>query len=1004
MSRLCNIIRILCNIALFSAAFCIASEKGTDQSLLNFFGAPPAQNTNAPKPFELPPPPQDLQAPPAPQPTQAAAQPVPVASSVAAPVTQQPPAVAQTQAQAPQPAPNVAQEIPAQTAPQQAPVAPPVQPEQVPQQQVAPMPQVQQIPQQYAPIPQGQLAPQQYPQQAQQMPQMQQAPPPPAPVLPPAPPSTQRVTSKFKGSPIEQVQFKKPQIEPLHKKQADVSEVAQSAYLGEYLEPWNNTTDEDDALEFSFENAELTALLWFIEEKFNITFITDDVLKPVQQGGKSLLGTKISFQTHKPLSRREVWSIFVALLDMAGVTPVPGPDKRTYRLMPFKDPNAPLDATRAPIPLFVGVDASLIPDNDTLIRYVYYVEHSNLNAIRAAADALRSASAPEIRAFPDLNALIITDRARIVKGMLQLIKELDQTNAQEVVRVVRLKHTDAEKAAKIYEALVKKDSSQGISRVIGSSKASSIADYFSRAARIVPEARSNSLIILAPRAAIDAIEKFITSYVDLPDVRPNEPRYIYRLKFLDAKSVEGILTDVLKFRSDSPAAKTGGVRDGDKYFKPISVVAEPTTNSLIISAEYDDYIKIHDLLLGLDIEQPQVALQVFLLAVDLNDNKALGVQMRNKIPGVNGLLGDNVNFQSSGLAGVSPITNAGIVENPVGTGATRLLGNLVKLATSTAIGSTVVTLGSDALGVWGILNMLETYTKTEIIDNPFLVTTNKFPAQFEAGEVRYVPQADIFSATNSTQAFTELKGTLLVNLTPQISKDGLITLDILISLKQFIDPDPNSINGDYTERALRTTALVANNEMLVLGGLVREQIIENTSKVPVLGSIPIIGWLFKNRVRTIQRTSLLVLIYPKILQPAAHSEEGYLFTRDRIRQAFEIADTLREKNDLRDPIHRAFFRDDKDFDRSFVKHFEQMSTSYTHAPEEAFVDASQKLDAKVPPLELNPSDAARTQEKMKKRSSYDTTALEQEYKQERQVAEPSRTTQDAQQVEEGSAQ
>jgi general secretion pathway protein D len=699
------------------------------------------------------------------------------------------------------------------------------------------------------------------------------------------------------------------------------------AYLGEYLAPWKQEKS-DELIEFLFDNAELATLIQYVEQKFNVTFITDDIIQPMTPGGKSILGTKISFRTHKPLNKKDAWNLFVAFLDMAGLAQVPGPNKNTYRLLPSQDPKSPQSVSRAPLPTFIGVDPSLVPNNDTRVRYVYFVENASIDTIRNVLDTMKSTSAPQLLLLPELNAIIITDKAANVRSMLNIVKELDQANMPESLAVVRLKRMDATKAAQLYDALTKKDTPSFAARVLGARKQAT-TEYFAEGARVIPEPRTNSLVILGSRDSIKKIVDFVTTIIDKKDQLPGVPLYIYPLKFLDADSVASILQQATQFQAGTDAAKAGGVRDGDKYLKPMTITAEKTTNSIVINADYDDYSKVYELLKKLDVEQPQVALKVFLLSVDLTDNMGFGTQIRDKKPGVNGLIGNNTNFQTSGLNGSSP---GAVVENTTGPGATRLLGDLITLASGiTSIGSTVVSLGSDAFGVWGMLNMLETHARTTLLANPFLVTTHKFPAQFSIGQKRYVVTSQVFSTTGPQNTFGYVDANLTIQITPQISKDGLVTLDTKVIVDQFLNANPNSQDGNRTSKRLETSVTVADNEVLALGGLIQETTTEAETRVPILGSIPLLGWFFKNKTKTLQKTSLLILIAPEIIKPV-NIDVADRFTQSKVVDAKDLLGELRSATDMRDPVHRWLFHDaDVPVEEAELSKFELTKERYTQA-------------------------------------------------------------------------
>jgi general secretion pathway protein D len=707
--------------------------------------------------------------------------------------------------------------------------------------------------------------------------------------------------------------------------QSSSSRLARASYLGSYLEPWK--TGPDEKIELLFENAELSAFITYIEQKFGITFILDDAIKPMPQGGKSLVGTKISFRTHAPLTKRQVWDVFVMFLDMAGVAPVPGPMEGVYRLIASKNPQSVSDATHGPLPILSGVNESLIPDNDMLIRYVYFVVRANPDTIIKAVDVLRSVASPPIIRVPEVNALIITDRAINIKTMLKVIQELDQVDGHEGLAVVKLQRADASQAAQLYADFSRQETQQSMAaRLLGARKAST-TEYFERGARVIPEPRTNSLIILGSREAIETIIEFVKNVVERIDERPESPHYIYKLKFQSAEPLAALLQEAVKFSAEgSSVSHFGGVRDGNKYLKPISIVPEASTNSLIISADYDDYMHLYELIKSLDIEQPQVAIRMFVLNISTTENKGFGAQIRNKVPGVNGLLGNNVNFQTSGLTEVG--SGSGIVENPNNGGMIRLLGNLVSVASAAAVGSTIVQLGSDAFGVWGLLNMLQSYAKVNVVESPFFVTTNKYPAHLIVGETRRVVDANIFTQTTQS-AFKDLSATLDIEITPQISSEGFVTLKVLFGLSQFTDPNVDSSNGNRTERKLETSVLLNSNQVLALGGLLREEVDETESRVPVLGSIPLVGWLFKNRTRVFTNVSILILIQAEILYPISNNPAAARITQDQFTDSRSLINELAQYSGPRDPINRLFFRDREDRMEQFIDQFASKDNVYT---------------------------------------------------------------------------
>ncbi len=293
----------------------------------------------------------------------------------------------------------------------------------------------------------------------------------------------------------------------------------------------------------------------------------------------------------------------------------------------------------------------------------------------------------------------------------------------------------------------------------------------------------------------------------------------------------------------------------------------------------------------------------------MKDTKELGTQIRSKFPGLDGILGQNVEFQTSGLrAGGAP---SGIVTNPNGSGAQRLLGNLLQLVTNAGVANTIITFGQDVFGVWGLFQALRTITNLQVISNPFLVASNKTPAHVSLGETRRIISGTIISGSATNQdTFENDKAELKVDIEPQINSDGMIILKLRVELTEFTNPnDPQS--GNKSTKLVKTQAVVADREVLALGGLIRNTTSATLSKTPLLGDIPVLGWLFKNKRKDIDKDSLLILISSRIIPPHATSEVNK-FTQEHLGTYRSTLHEIAGADVTKDPIHRLFFSESAD--------------------------------------------------------------------------------------------
>lgn len=676
--------------------------------------------------------------------------------------------------------------------------------------------------------------------------------------------------------------------------------------------PTSQEQSHDDTIEFHFEDADIQNLLTQISDIFNVNFITDEILNPLGPAGKALKGNKISFKTHAPLSRTAAWNLFLTFLDLAGFALVPQPEPDMYRVTTSDK------AQQSPVPTFIGTSASSLPSSDQMIRFVYFIENADMNTLKDIVGTLKSPSARAIL-LQEIKALVITDRAYNIKSLMQIVQELDQVSMPQSMSVIKLRTADVSDVKKLYDSVSSTgDSPQdgGPARMFGARKQSG-SIYFPENARIIAEPRTNSLILLGPQDAIKKIENFITKYVDVDLEKPYSPLQTYQLRYASAVTVSEIMNNMSQFGSDTAAGRAGGVRGGDKYLKPITFTPEPSTNTIVIKGDYEDYLKALDIIKKLDEPQPQVAIEALILTMNFEDNKEVGAQIRNKISCGNGVLGD-ASFQTSGIRlGGSP---KGIQTNNTGPGADRLLANLINLVTNAAAGNTVVSLGADAFGVWGIFNILQTVTNVQVVSNPFLVATNKTKAKVSVGEIRRVVTSTVFAGINDSPAFGDFSAQLALEVTPQINSDGMIILKLNVLFENFISSITNDKEAAKLTRTVDTRTIVADKEVIAIGGLVENRIRETLSKVPILGDIPVLGWLFRNKGKAVTKNNLLILISTRIIEPEV-TENIDEHTQNKLHDYYDTVESFHDVGEYRDPVYRRFFDNQTDDPTDVVENF-----------------------------------------------------------------------------------
>ena len=691
-----------------------------------------------------------------------------------------------------------------------------------------------------------------------------------------------------------------------HRKEEPKKKTLTSAEEKHLQEALSQKEKEQQMVRFYFEDATLENLVRYIEELYDVKFFTDDDLNPIPQGGAILKGHKITFTTNKPLTRTQAWDLFLKFLDMAGLTIVPGQGDSTkveainpskpHKTTTFYRITTLTGANKEVLPTFFNTKIEDLPDNSTKVRYVFFVKNSPLGAIQEVVKAFSSSTAGPILTFPDLNALIVTDKGSNIRSLMKIVKEFDK-EMPEAMSVLKLRKSDAEEVAKLYQVLTRAEAPKGAARFMNQRNQPK-ALYFPANARIIPEPRTNSLVLLGPKSALVKIEEFIIKHIDVELDMPYSPLHIYELQYTQANNIAQILnTTATKFGSGTPAAQYGGVRDGNQYFGPMTITSDPTGNRLIIKAEENDYTKLVDIIKKLDVVQPQAIVEVLIVDVETSDDKVLGTQIRNK--STDSFI-KNVDFQRTGFP-----TSAGNFGGVVNASNGSLLGNLISLASSAATGATVLSVGNNSSGIWGIMSVLQQTTKTDIISNPFLLATNNYQAKVTLGSSRNIVSSTVTSAGQSSTGYAQDQANLEVTITPQISSDGSIQMAINISIQDY--SSATASDGNKTTKSVQTVAIVQNREVLVLGGIIKNKVTQEIRKTPLLGDIPGLGWLFKSKAKTKIRSNVLIFISPQIIYPGM-SATSTEYMEHKVRLTENISRTSDTHNKSgKDPINNFFF-------------------------------------------------------------------------------------------------
>jgi general secretion pathway protein D len=564
---------------------------------------------------------------------------------------------------------------------------------------------------------------------------------------------------------------------------------------------------------------------------------------------------------------------------------------------------------KEPLPLYSsrqGTKPEDLPDSDMVVRYVYVLSNmSTAAAQRILTDLLGPG---KVQSNKDLATCIITDKCYNIKYAMKIIKELDKGGLREAIKIIKLRYTEANEVALLFtKSIMEGQPRRTPLRIFGPREQKEIT-YFSNTTKIIPEKRQNSLILLGLEQNINRVIAFIRKYIDVPMDNAESRIHIKELKYVNAKNIQPIIVKMTtppKGRGKSPLV-------GEfKFFEDVKVHAEDPTvgkekksrgsgNRLIIACNKDDWLRLEKLIDKLDKPQPQVALEVMIVDIDGTTYRNLGTQIREKT-------GKKL------LKGMTPFTanlQAITVDTSPDTAPAdqKAYNPDLGIVAAGPQGTTSITAGRQG-DIWMVIKSFLSKTGTNIIEQPFMVTSNNKECAQILKTTKRVPGKLVTEGEAQYRKIEEIAAKTEIKLTPRINVGGLVDLQIEVDLSEFSGTGASD-TPDRTERKLETRISVGTGEVIVLGGLTKGQVIDTTYKTPFFGDIPILGNLFKSKNKQRVKTNLYIFIRPSIIKPQFDGGPDD-YTRLKLDyakyQIFNVEGLRRTK----DPIQRWFFKPEK---------------------------------------------------------------------------------------------
>ena len=585
----------------------------------------------------------------------------------------------------------------------------------------------------------------------------------------------------------------------------------------------------------------------------------------------------ITLYSEEPLSPREVYLNYLAALRGLGFTVVEVGGM--FKVVPEADAKLQTGV--------VSTDPAPARQGDSVVTQIFRLNHENANTLVAVLRPLISPN-NTINATPGSNTLVVTDYADNLQRIAKIIAAMDTPTSGDV-EVIPLQHAVAADVQVLVQRLADSSGQPGAPGGAGA------------APMILVDQRSNSLIVRAANPARLSLVRSIVEKLDRPTALNNGMGNIWvvYLKNADAVKLAAVLRAAFTSGSgggggaaspipstpNAPAVPAGAPAGASpQATAPVSasaqpstggfIQADPATNSLIITASLPLYQQLRNVIEKLDSRRAQVYIESLIVKVDAEKMADIGIQWQAISGDQNSsrIVGGGTNY--TGTGNIVNLTTA------INEGLTGLAG--VAIPPGLNIG--VLKKIGDFWNIGALARFLETKTDANVLATPNMVSLDNEEAKIVVGQnVPFLTGSYSNTggngAVNPFQTIERKDVGLTLRIKPQIGESGTIRLVIYQENSTVVPSSRTSPQGLTTDKsAIETTVVVDDGQIMVLGGLLKDEYGGGVSQVPFLGDLPIVGPLFRTDTRTRTKSNLMVFLRPMVIR---NQDESNALSMDR---------------------------------------------------------------------------------------------------------------------------
>ncbi len=608
-----------------------------------------------------------------------------------------------------------------------------------------------------------------------------------------------------------------------------------------------------EQVQINFPDIDLNVLINLISQMTGKNFIVDPAVKG-----------KVTIIAPDKISVSDAYRVFESVLEVHGFATVPSGS--VIKIVPA------VQARSKSIPTVIRGETSRT--DDKIVTRIIPVANISPEEVRKFLAPLISKTSVVIP-HEQSKLLIIADALSNINRLMEIITAMDVPADGEELEIIPLRHASVESIAKSAGQLF----TQTAARRPGAAPAQTF--------KIIPYERTNSLIVFGSKEQILKF-KLMLEQLDVAVTSEGGNIHVYNLQHANAEEMVKVLTSLPSGKPGGDSAKNvtaaarpkaGEEAKAETAAAPsvqlstdIKITADPETNTLIITASKEEYMVLEEVIRKLDVPRRMVYLEALIMEVSIDKQFEIGAEW-----GGLGSFHDETGTLGAGFSKSNFSLISGVTKGTAGMASGATLGILKK---GVQIG------GMYFPDIGSVVNAFQKDSDINIIATPQILTTDNKEASITVGEnVPYITSKNS-STVGSTQDYTNYEykdvGTTL-KITPQINQANLLRLDIAVEVTRLKSEAGVATPTTY-KRSAATTVVVHNQEIVVIGGMIGQDATSGEYKVPGLGDVPLLGWLFKTHENSGRKTNMFIFIAPRIVNSAPELVDLYYKKRDKLEE------------------------------------------------------------------------------------------------------------------------